>query len=657
MNCRLNTLMLAIASLSMNAWANAPVDDPASGMAGELSLSDLMSIKIVTASKEEEPINRAPGVISTISRHEIDLLGPKSLLEILSTMPGLVVSGSYLFDRSSLAVQGDMSKESSSHILLLIDGRPIREVQQGGLSSEILEGFPTSIIERIELVKGPGSVLYGSDAFTGVINIITRKPVDNTAKVVLMTTPSWGRRGDATVSMVQGDLSITQSATYNKAEMIDATYVYRNRTTGRTYPIPVAFAPTSYGGHTKLDYGKFNAMFGYAQTNSFSQVRGLLNHTKQEKTYANLGYGGEVNDYWTVSVNSGITQAELKTDGFPNIERNSYEAVGEVTNFIKIGDGKAVVGGLVTHREGEENNWTSYLNPCKGDFDGFSLYTQVSYPVIEPVLLIGGVQYNQMLDLKPATAPRAGAIWEITQELSLKALWSNAYRAPSINELSLDGSTIKGNSDLASENIETYDLALSFNGRNFYSSANIFYSKMTGIIKAVPTSTIIPGFGPMLKYQNADDIRIMGSGIEAKGYVTKAWLLSGSANYQEAFNEDDAWGLLPIPNYSGKIGVSYESPKGWDAGMSTIFLGEYPEAFTTDLVNPAPSSSIQTDLNGRLSLARWLDLKGQQDLSIRAQIRNLFDEVGTTPEWGGTTRDALPWLSGRTYYLGAEMQF
>lgn len=649
--------MFGLLALAVLAVGSAPRNTIAGTDSDALSLSDLMSIEIVTASKEAEPINKAPGVVSTLSRDEIDRLGPRSLIQVLATMPGIVVSGSYLFDRASLAVQGDMSKESSSHLLLLINGRPIREVQQGGLSEEILRGFPTSTIERIELIKGSGSVLYGSDAFTGVINIITRKPAENRTKATLMTSSEWARRGDVALSMVQGDLSISQSATYDKNERMDATYVYRNRSTGATADLPIRYAPTSYGGHTQIEFRDFTAMLGYAQSTNFSQLRGLVNHTSQEKTYANIGYDHVVNDWWSISVNSGITQAELKTDAFPNIVRNSYEAMGEMTNFLKVGEGKVVVGGLFTHRQGEEKNWLSGVVQGEDGFNGVSAYSQVGYPVIQPVQLIGGVQYNQMFGLKAAFAPRAGAIWEINRKISLKALWSNAYRAPSINELSLDAATIKGNGDLAAENIQTYDLALSYSGNNIYSSGNIFYSKMSDIIKALPTSTIVPGFGPLLKYRNADNILIMGAGLEAKGYITAAWLVSGSFNYQESFNDDDAWGLLPIPDYSGKLGASYVSPKGWDAGISNIFLGAYPEKFTTGLVNPAPERAVLTDLNAKVSLSKLFGQEGKQDLALRAQVRNLFDESGTTPEWGGTTKDALPNLTGRSYCAGMELRF
>jgi outer membrane receptor protein involved in Fe transport len=258
--------------------------------------------------------------------------------------------------------------------------------------------------------------------------------------------------------------------------------------------------------------------------------------------------------------------------------------------------------------------------------------------------------------LKPAQAPRAGLVWSISNSLSLKALWSNAYRAPSLNELNLKAPNLVGNKDLKPENVETYDLALSYNGHDFYSSANVFYSKLTDIIQE--EAVAIAAFGSPVTgmYQNAGNIQIMGAGMEIKGYVTKALLVSGSVNYQESFNDDGQWDLLPVPLYTGKLGVSYVSTAGWDMGVANVFMGDYSSLFTTGKVNPAPQGSIQTDLNAKLSLARWLKLQGKQDLALRAQVKNLFDVVTTIPEWGGPSKDALPDLRGRVFYLGMDMR-
>src|SRR5262249_36639457 len=133
------------------------------------------NIKVTTVSKFSENLADAPGVISIITKDELKRFGAMSLREVLERVPSLVRSSSYFTDRSLVAARGDQTKIDGGHILILINGRPSREVLEGGLITDLLESFPVGILERIEVIKGPGSVLYGSNAFSAVINLITQK--------------------------------------------------------------------------------------------------------------------------------------------------------------------------------------------------------------------------------------------------------------------------------------------------------------------------------------------------------------------------------------------------------------------------------------------------------------------------------------------------
>ena len=139
----------------------------------QLSLRDLLNVKVVTASKSAEKLSDAPGVISVVTKDEIKRFGGNTLKDILERVPSLSAQTAFFQDRSLIAVRGDQLKVTSGHVLVLINGRPDRESQEGGLMSETFQSFPIDIIERIEVIRGPGSVLYGSDAFSGVINILT----------------------------------------------------------------------------------------------------------------------------------------------------------------------------------------------------------------------------------------------------------------------------------------------------------------------------------------------------------------------------------------------------------------------------------------------------------------------------------------------------
>jgi len=111
---------------------------------GSLDLESLLSTKVITASKFSENMADAPGVISVISQDELRRFGGTTLQEILERVAGLSIASAYFTDRSLIAARGDQTKINGGHILFLINGRPTREVLEGGLITDLLEAFPVN---------------------------------------------------------------------------------------------------------------------------------------------------------------------------------------------------------------------------------------------------------------------------------------------------------------------------------------------------------------------------------------------------------------------------------------------------------------------------------------------------------------------------------
>ncbi len=136
-----------------------------------LSLDELMNLKITTASKKEELVSESPSIVSAISREEIEKMAVTSLIDVLKFIPGVEVSmgpnGHY-----RLAIRG---VRKDGNILMLIDGHHINDFYNG----RAIYDFPTAFIEQVEVIRGPGSALFGTNAVSGVINIITRSPGNN----------------------------------------------------------------------------------------------------------------------------------------------------------------------------------------------------------------------------------------------------------------------------------------------------------------------------------------------------------------------------------------------------------------------------------------------------------------------------------------------
>jgi outer membrane receptor for ferrienterochelin and colicins len=213
-----------------------------------------LNIKVTTASKTEEKLSDAPGVISVVTRDEMERFGARTLKDVLMRMPSFALSSMYMTDRSSVSIRGDQLGVTASHILLLINGRPVREAIEGGIKSEMYESFPVASIDRIEVIRGPGSVLYGSNAFSGVINVITKKASENRAEVSLNGgLPKEGNvSGNAAYQLGNfglGDLGLVVGAQYKKAENWDVRF-QAGDTVFRDLSIP----DNGYGSYAELSW-------------------------------------------------------------------------------------------------------------------------------------------------------------------------------------------------------------------------------------------------------------------------------------------------------------------------------------------------------------------------------------------------------------------
>src|SRR6187200_2284629 len=102
-----------------------------------LDLEALMDVNVTTASKSSESLSDAPGVISVVTADELRRFGGMTLREVLERVPGLTGASSYFTDRSLVAARGDLTKANGGHLLILINGRPSREILEGGLVSDL----------------------------------------------------------------------------------------------------------------------------------------------------------------------------------------------------------------------------------------------------------------------------------------------------------------------------------------------------------------------------------------------------------------------------------------------------------------------------------------------------------------------------------------
>jgi outer membrane receptor for ferrienterochelin and colicins len=617
----------------------------------EMSLEDLLNMEVTTVSKSAEKQSDAPGIISMLTKDELQRFGGTTLKDILERVPGLISSSVSFIDATTMAARGDQIKNTSGHILLLINGRPTRETHDGGLNSEMYNTFPVNIIERIEVIKGPGSVLYGSDAFSAVINIITEKAERNSLSVTGtgVADGGYGSSGSATVKL--GELGIVVAGRHLKKDWeIGSTEIPDK-------------GPGAYLG---VNYKSLSIMSTYNSWTSSATSAGMGGESQWERVFTNLGYNLKVNDKWNMDFNTTYTQTD---DDLAAPRKKSYNVVGEWTNFITISDkSKLVIGGLFNKIHGRETMSGSIVsggvptsgadsNPsgnvqvqgatsqaassenviAEGRKNNYAFYAQVDYRLRENLKLIGGTQVNKPENIKINIVPRAGVIWYPVPRINVKALYSSAFRAPSISELYLNPGIKMGNTKLTPEKVATIDFGISYQGEQTQFGVNIFHSKMTDIISTVN-----------MRYSNNAEITFKG--IESGGayYVNRSLYLNASLLYQT--NESDtSKNVSYVANLGAKGGISYV----WDKGITVSLFDIYQGKMDDKYAGTGSGSKLAYNLlhlHSQYNINKLFGLKFKPEFSLYLNVDDLLNKkYYFSGQMNSTPAQANP---GRVIYFG-----
>ena len=156
----------------------------------DLAYGDSRYVTIATGNHQS--LLNAPAIASVITREDIEASGAMSLDDILRSVPGLHVTYSPSAYNSIYIFRG-LATQVNSQVLILLNGVPITQAYLGD-QGRSFTGFPLHAVERIEIIRGPGSALYGADAFSGVINIISQS-AENTERKIGVRSGSFDRRG------------------------------------------------------------------------------------------------------------------------------------------------------------------------------------------------------------------------------------------------------------------------------------------------------------------------------------------------------------------------------------------------------------------------------------------------------------------------------
>lgn len=624
-----------------------------------LDLKNLMNVGTVsTASKREELAVEAPAVMSVIQCDEIDRFGGNNLAEVLERATNLYLTGSAPFPLNTISMRGNSLNSFSKHILLLFDGRPVREGQTGGTVSPFLLAFPVGMVERIEILRDPGSVLYGSGAYVGVINVIPKRPtkedVDGSASIKGGSFNT--KMGEGHVFWKKNDADLTLATNYRvddgwNLKGFDDQKVYGQGNYGEENVSVVA------AGHYKGF--KFDSFL----LDSKLDTRGStwpMENAEHRWIYGNLGYTEKWNEHHRTEFNSTVNQMNVEmTTNVPAVA-DANSSLIEATHFYTEEKWQGLIGGTANIMLG---NVHAKNSPPGSAWEmpqyeklWYTVYSQIDYELWEGLKLTVGGQAVKAGHIDWKFVPRAGLTYHHNQGWGFKTLYGEAYRAAYANENSINITGIfKGNSNLTPETIKTVDAQVFYQKQNYQFSATYYHSlEQNLVINTPPTAT------SLASNTNGKEMTFQGVELETKDklFDDRLFFTSSLAYQINDFNGER--NTTTVPNWMGKVGLSYNFDSGLSAGLFHNFSSR---PISNKIISPnvAEINPVAQPIN-LMTLKLSADLKKSQFINLPFIVNfytyNLLDNDIYLPDFTSNAKvNTMLQRAGQSFYLGLEYNF
>lgn len=643
------------------------------------------SFYVVTASRKREHVQHAPAIMTVIYRNDLQFQQARTLTQILNTVPGFNAVIDHLGD-DIFEIRGT---RAFNKFLVMIDSHKLNNQIFGGLRY-VLDSIPLSLIERIEIIRGPGSAMYGANAFIGVINIITRNPPE---KHRLEAEGGVG-------SFESYQLGLFHSSNFDNWRGLFSG-IYRS-TEGDE--LKVNSDAEGLSGSTKDDRNTVG-LFGKIDYNSKNRnnikVSGFYSDSQRDPY---IGQAFVLNDrttrnyqsyYIDVEGNFALNKHNLMLRGY--IDQFFYDADWQlepegwpVEDFIKgqlaEDEAKDIKTGLeaqfnymandelnflfggefyytALYDSESKDNFTpsaipnplfNFIDLYKTDdpwieetdqlnYSGFGqlhyrpFYTGPNY-FFDKFSLIAGLRFDYNDRYGDFWSPRAGIVLGPINNLFVKLLYGKAFRSPNFNEIKAKKQgDVVGNIDLSPEEIDTVEAELLFDKWKWLKpSFNFFYNRINDLIVPDPDRLT-----PPRRFLN------LSGNVDRYGFVSEIrgnLPLNLSYYFNISYVNGDMLDLIPRWKSNFLFGIPFKDR--FNLIYYLNYIGERKRAID--------------DYRGNIDSVLLQNLSFTADiikdrLKLRIYIRNLFNKEYVSPDPSGLIFNDYP-MTGRYIYGLIQLQ-
>ena len=649
-----------------------------------LNVEDVMAIKVKISTNTEQTLSKAPSVVSVITAEDIRATGATNLTEVLQTVPGIYIRPNLFGFRPHVTFRG----AATSHTLMMVNGAPIKDLVWS--SGIFWKGLTANMIERVEIIRGPGSALFGSDASAGVINVITKtagkiehSEVGARAGNFDMQA-GWAQHGGSWNGF---DINFTAELSHTDGH---SPFIARDGQTAkdRTFGTQVSYAPGyAYYGYDNEDLrfsiGKGNWRLLAERVHQSNLGVGLTGGgvldplTRGDSSRSDIALlynNGEIAKDWGVNAElryhyldytsgngfqenpPGYTDATgTYPNGFMNLMRSAQRGVtlegsglysGLKTHAIRLGGGYKsenlyFVQQFINKGTGPDGQPLPAGGPLVDVSDTLYAFApektrRISYLYLQDVWtlsndweLTAGARYDHYSDFGGTLNPRVALVWQSTDRLITKLMYGQAFRAPSYLELYALTAATKPNSNLTPERSKTWDLLFSYSAsRDLKFSLDLYRFAQSNLIAGDAAN----------QFQNIGNNTALGVELEARWQAMKTLKVTGNLT-----SRDDTIAFSSVPKRKAYLRADWAFMPSWNWNAQLNWIDKR-SLLPGDPRLPLDSCALVD------TTIRYAPRKGWE---YAASLRNLFD-VDAREYTSSSIPNNLP-LPGRSFY--AEMRY
>ena len=618
---------------------------------------------VYSASKYEQKVSKAPASISIVTADEIQKYGYRTFSEIISSLKGFYATSDRNFGYVGARGFG-LPSDYNTRLLLLIDGhRSNDNIYQSFGSAGT---FPVDIdnIERLEVVRGPSSSLYGTSAFFGVINVITKRGRDLEGTNI---TSSYGSNDSYKTRVSYGnrfknDLEVFLSGSFYDSQGDDRFYskefdspatnngIYENNDEEQTKNL---LATISYKDFTlqgsyvysdkDLPTASYDTLFNHPASSTNERIAYLdlkYDHTfdNQLNVVSRLGYnyyrytGDYPYDYPPVTINKDYTKGQ------------SWLAELELSKTLWT-DHRVTLGAeFKDNFEQLQTNYDTdiYVNSNETSYR-WAVFLQDEYSITDTLTLNAGIRFDSYSTFGETLNPRGALIYKPFDKTAIKLLYGRAFRAPNAYELDYHdlNNTTAPSENLQAEELETLELVFEqYLNQNLRTELNFFYTSIDDILSLVTRDD------GLLQNQNTGKVKSYGTEVQIEGKWESGYQGRISYSWQETKSKTTNTRLTNSPEHMVKINlIAPLWSNTFFAGIETQYMSNRK---TTLGGNVGDYVVTNLTLFSKNTLIEGLDLS--------ASVYNVFDEKYFDPGSEEHTQNGIE-QEGLTFRIKAGLSF